>query len=181
MQPFKRYRLLKWQLSNSRKVWWRESLANLTNCSWFTKLSPSKLVLTINSLLTDLLIHQTFFHQMLKKGQFTKLSRYNMVTSACISMYFYINMRTWSILHSLRLQGGVLYPCRFPKFTITFGIIIMTITCTYIKKSINKASVQLVNADDASLLNYICKCFPAWSTTVTANTTQSDCFLTFQA
>ena len=33
----------------------------------------TKLVLTINNLLSDLLIRQTFFHQMLEKGQFAKL------------------------------------------------------------------------------------------------------------
>ena len=38
-----------------------------------TKLKPSNLVLTINNLLIDLLICQTFFHQMLKKSYFTKL------------------------------------------------------------------------------------------------------------
>ena len=31
---------------------------------------------TINNLLTDLLIRQTFFHQRLKKSQFAKLSSY---------------------------------------------------------------------------------------------------------
>ena len=34
----------------------------------------TKLVLTINNLLVDLLIHQTFFRQMLKTSQFAKLS-----------------------------------------------------------------------------------------------------------
>ena len=51
----------------------RESLANLENRPWFTKLKPSKLVLTINNLLADLLIHQTFFCQMFEKSQFAKL------------------------------------------------------------------------------------------------------------
>ena len=55
-----------------RKVWWKESLANLENHPWFTKLKPSKLVHTINNLLADLLICQTFFHQMLKKSKFIK-------------------------------------------------------------------------------------------------------------
>ena len=39
------------------------------------KLKPSKLVLTINNLLADVLIRQTFFRQMLKKSQFTQLYR----------------------------------------------------------------------------------------------------------
>ena len=51
-----------------------ESLVNLANRLWFTKLKPSNLVLTIDNLLADLLIHQTFFHQMLKKSQFAKRS-----------------------------------------------------------------------------------------------------------
>ena len=58
----------------SRKVWIRESLANLANHPWFAKLKPSKLVPSINNLLADLLIYQTLFRQMLKKSQFAKLS-----------------------------------------------------------------------------------------------------------
>ena len=52
----------------SGKVWWGESLANLVNHPWFAKLKPSKLVLTINNLLADLLIFQTFFRQILKES-----------------------------------------------------------------------------------------------------------------
>ena len=47
---------------------------NLANHPRFAKLKPSKLVLTINNLLADLLICQTFFHQMYKTSQFVKLS-----------------------------------------------------------------------------------------------------------
>ena len=65
------------------------NLSLLLNSSWisayriagkFGKLSmicqtkPSNLVLTINNLLADPLIRQTFFCQMLKKSQFTKLT-----------------------------------------------------------------------------------------------------------
>ena len=57
----------------SRKVWRGESLVNLASRPRFAKLKPSKLVLTINSLLADLLIRQTFFHQMLETSQFAKL------------------------------------------------------------------------------------------------------------
>ena len=68
----------------SGKVWRGETLANLANCPQFTKLKSSKLVLTINNLLADLLIRQTFFHQMLERVTLpnfppAKLSRY-MVT-----------------------------------------------------------------------------------------------------
>ena len=58
----------------SGKVWWGESLANLANRQRFAKLKPSKLVATINDLLVDLLILQTFFRQMFETSQFTKLS-----------------------------------------------------------------------------------------------------------
>ena len=55
------------------KFWWGESLANLANRLRFAKLKPSKLVLTINNLLADLLIHQTFPRQMLETSHFAKL------------------------------------------------------------------------------------------------------------
>ena len=61
---------------NSCHTVWRESLANLAISLRFAKLKPCKLVLTIDNLLANLLIRQIFFHQMLEKSQFTKLSRY---------------------------------------------------------------------------------------------------------
>ena len=51
----------------SGKLWWGESLANLANRPWFAKLKPSKLVLSNNNLLADLLIRQTFFRQQLNE------------------------------------------------------------------------------------------------------------------
>ena len=45
----------------SGKVWRGESLANLANCRQFAKLKPSKLIPTIDNLLADLFIRQTFF------------------------------------------------------------------------------------------------------------------------
>ena len=50
---------------------WGESLANLADRPWFTKLKP---VLTINNLLADLLIRQTSLCQMFETSQFAKLS-----------------------------------------------------------------------------------------------------------
>ena len=44
-----------------------ESLVNLANHLRFAKLKPSKLVLTINNLLGNLLIHQTSVRQMLER------------------------------------------------------------------------------------------------------------------
>ena len=70
------YRHLEIPIPYSGKVWWWESLANLVDRPWFAKLKPSNLVLTIDNLLADLLICQTFFRQMLEKSQFAKLSRY---------------------------------------------------------------------------------------------------------
>ena len=68
----------------------QESLASLANHLRFAKLKP---VLTINNLLADLLICQTFFHQMLETSQFTKfplpnfplakLSRYTATNPKC--------------------------------------------------------------------------------------------------
>ena len=37
-------------------------------------IKPSKLVITINNLLADLLIRQTFFHQMFEESRFAKRS-----------------------------------------------------------------------------------------------------------
>ena len=68
-------------------------------------LKPSKSVLTINNLLADLVIRQTFFCQMFEKSQFAKLSRllYGsylavlsnsnvcMCTCVCYSMYMYVS------------------------------------------------------------------------------------------
>ena len=64
----------------SGKVWWGESLANHPR---FAKLKPSKLVLAINNLLADLLIRQTFVHQMFETSQFAKLSCYMVYLELC--------------------------------------------------------------------------------------------------
>ena len=77
--PYASYRVAfiwYYNIPYSRKVWQGDSLVNLANCPRFIKLKPSKLVLTINNPLTDLLIHQTFFRQMLETSQFAKPSRY---------------------------------------------------------------------------------------------------------
>ena len=64
----------------SRRVFFPTSIAHtvqregLVNSPWFAKLKPSKLVLTINNLLADLLIRQTFFRQRLENSRFVKLS-----------------------------------------------------------------------------------------------------------
>ena len=72
------------QLLYSGKVWWEERLTNLANRPRFAKLKPSKLVLTINNLLVDLLICQTFFRQMLEMSQFTKFS---LAKLSCYTVY----------------------------------------------------------------------------------------------
>ena len=55
-------------LPYSGKVWWVESLAILINRLWFTKLKPSKVLVTINNPLVDLFICQAFFCQTLQKS-----------------------------------------------------------------------------------------------------------------
>ena len=49
------------------------NVGKLGESSMIHQTKPSKLVLLINNLLADLLIRQTFFHQMLKTTRFTKL------------------------------------------------------------------------------------------------------------
>ena len=58
----------------SGKVWQIESLVNLAYRLRFTKLKPSKLVVTNNNPLADLLIRQTFFRQTIEKSKFSKHS-----------------------------------------------------------------------------------------------------------
>ena len=69
-----------------------ESLANLANRLQFTKLKPSKLVLTINNLLADLLIRQTFFCQMLETSQFAKLSHYTVASISTLNPLLYMHV-----------------------------------------------------------------------------------------
>ena len=52
----------------------REKFGEFGKSSMIHQTEPSKLVLTINNLLADLLICQTFFHQMLETSHFAKLS-----------------------------------------------------------------------------------------------------------
>ena len=51
----------------SRKVWWG-GFGKFGKLSMSRQTKQSKLVFTINNLLADLLIHQTFFCQMLKES-----------------------------------------------------------------------------------------------------------------
>ena len=62
------------------------SLVNLANHPRFAKLKPSKLVLTIDNILADLLIHQ-FFHQILESSNFTKLSCHTVVCNSLYLLY----------------------------------------------------------------------------------------------
>jgi len=57
----------------SGKVWQGESLTNLVNHPWFTKLKPSKFLLTIITFWLNLFIRQTFFRQLLETSEFAKL------------------------------------------------------------------------------------------------------------
>ena len=80
-------------IPNSGKVWRGESLANLANRLRFTKLKPSKLIVTIDNPMADLFIRQTFFRQTLDSPNIlpAKLSRYTVTqnTYAC-SIYTYV-------------------------------------------------------------------------------------------
>ena len=73
---------------------WQKTIKNCDKCmeyevtkhviQWFAKLKPSKLVLTINKLLADLLIRQTFFAKRSKRVNSpnfspAKLSRYTVI------------------------------------------------------------------------------------------------------
>ena len=62
------------KLLYSRKVWRGGKFDDFGELSVIHQTKTIRLVLTINNLLADLLIHQTFFCQRLKKSQFTKLS-----------------------------------------------------------------------------------------------------------
>ena len=59
-------------IPHSQKAWQVKSLANMTNHLQFAKLKPSKLVVSMNNLVVDLFIHQTFFCKMLEKSKFAK-------------------------------------------------------------------------------------------------------------
>ena len=91
------------QIPYSGKVWQGASLANLVNHPWFTKLKPSKLIITINNLLDDLLIHQTLFHQMLEKSQFTKLSPTKL---SCYTVYCVYGIACFPSPSALKAKVG---------------------------------------------------------------------------
>ena len=83
-----------------------ESLMNLANRLWLTKLKSFKLVLTVHA---DLLIHQTFFCQMLEKSQFAKLpakpSHYTVVYP---HSWLHYRIPLSTILHVFPLAARVL-------------------------------------------------------------------------
>ena len=76
---------------------------NLANRLQFTKLKPSKVVVTINNPLADLSIRQTFSRQMLEKSKLAKyspakLSRYTVILFLMLTLLWvaasclYLNM-----------------------------------------------------------------------------------------
>ena len=64
-------------------------MANLANRLRFAKLKPSKLVVTIDNPLADLLIRQTFFRQTLDSPNIlpAKLSRYTVLEIIRVQEY----------------------------------------------------------------------------------------------
>ena len=81
----------------SGKVWRGESLANLVNRRRFAKLKPSKLIPTIDNLLADLFIRQTFFRQTLKNNGFAKHSARQTFPLYGTLFLFYVTFRLRSI------------------------------------------------------------------------------------
>ena len=95
----------------------------------FTKLKPSKLVVTINSPLADLFIRQTFFHQMLQKSKFAKHSArqtFLLYSNLKINVYFYtFTLHPYLIMKvhypSDPLQPGPMYFLT-PRKCAIFGV-----------------------------------------------------------
>ena len=77
-------------------------------------------VMTVNNLLADLLICQTFFRQMLKKNQFTKLSHY-MVASMIVNNY-YLDIREDIGHRSKRKEFGETVTRNIWSTGVTFSI-----------------------------------------------------------
>ena len=98
------------ELLYSRKVWQGKGLANLMNCLWFTKLKPYKLVLTINNLLADLLICQTFLNQT-AGTHLISLNYFCADICMCVGVYVYVclcvrppsNLYEWLIKQVLQV------------------------------------------------------------------------------
>ena len=146
---------------------WRETLANLTNCPWFTKLKPSKLVLTINNLLADLLIRQTFFCQMLKTSPFAKLFLHTVYYShrVTINSPVYLKDR-WSatgifVASFYELSRVLLAACTnyllklTPKMFWTLTHLTLTSGCfnTYPTTNDSKLPLNIVTADYSIINN----------------------------
>ena len=74
-----------------------ENFGKFSESSVIQQTKLSKLVLTINNLLADLLIrHQTFFRLMLKKSQFAKLFHYTVATNISITfLQHFTNLISW--------------------------------------------------------------------------------------
>ena len=76
----------------------------------------TKTIQVSNNLLANLLICQTFFHQMLEKSQFAKLSHYTvMLTVHVIVQYGYID---W---YALMYSGS--FPALYSRIQIPFKLI----------------------------------------------------------
>ena len=141
----------------SGRVWRGESLANLANRRWFAKLKPSKWVVTIDNLLAELFIRQTFFRQMLRKGEFAKVSpcqtfplhgnSFIFIVVYCWPHYcdclvytsiwwgllsrrkFFTNWPVW-----LGLWKSTMWAQKLTNFFVCFIITYKLCTCTYTNK-----------------------------------------------
>ena len=67
------------KLPYNEKVWAGGKFGEFGELSAIHQTKTIRLVLQINNLLADLLIHQTFICQMLETSQFAKLSHYTVI------------------------------------------------------------------------------------------------------
>ena len=93
----------------SRKVW----QGKLDKFGKLFVIRQTKLVLTIDNLMADLLICQTFFCQMLKTSQFAKLSprKTSPLYSVYIYIYIYIYIHTYTYIYVYTYKYIAIYSC----------------------------------------------------------------------
>ena len=83
-------------INHKRENLTEEKFGEFSESSVIHQTKLSKLVLTINNLLADLLIRQTFFRQMLEKSQSAKLSHYTVATNIAITfLQHFTNLISW--------------------------------------------------------------------------------------
>ena len=126
-------------------------LGEFGKLSMIRRLKPSKLVLTINNPLTDLLTHQTFYRQMLKTSQFTKLSLRQTFPlydiSVAISKLYLNNKTNLNNIIDIHKNYKLLV-----NFTCVCTMLYIYILCMHIHAYTFVVSSMLVNMTVATLL-----------------------------